>query len=249
LECNVAALALTDHDTLGGVVEAREAAKRLGLEFLTGVEISTYFQGFEVHVLGLGVEIGNDSLVETLDRLREGRATRARRIVEKLQKRNIPIALEKVAERAAGDASIGRIHIARELHAMGLCKSVQGAFDKFIGEGRPAYEANPRVPLEKAMEIIRAAQGLAFLAHPGIGPVRRRVTRLLEMPFDGIEAYHSKHSPGQTDEYTRVAEARGLLVGGGSDCHGEVGRKPDMGKVRVPYRRFEAIRMRLAEVG
>jgi hypothetical protein len=242
----MAALALTDHDTVRGVPEAQAAAMRLGIDFLSGVEVSSYFQGFEVHAIGLGVDIENQALVETLDRLREGRATRAHRIVEKLQKHRIPITLEKVAERATGDASIGRIHIARELHAMGQCKSVQGAFDKFIGEGRRAYEANPRIPLDHALELIHNAGGLAFLAHPGIGAVRRRAARVLDLPFDGIEAYHSKHSPGQTDEYAQVAEARGLLVGGGSDCHGEVGRKPDMGKVRLPYRHFEAICLKLA---
>ncbi|MBX7256217.1 MAG: PHP domain-containing protein [Candidatus Hydrogenedentes bacterium] len=245
-ELGISALALTDHDTVGGVLEAREAARLAGIAFLSGVEITAHFQGFEVHTLGLGIDVHNDALVASLDRLREGRTARAMRIVDKLRGLGIPITFDRVAERAAGEASIGRIHIARELNAMGLCKTVQGAFEKYIGEGRKAYEANPRMPLEKAIELIHDSGGLAFLAHPGIGPVRRRVARLLELPFDGLEAYHSKHSPGQTDEYSRLAEAKGLLVGGGSDCHGATGRKPDMGKVRVPYARFEALNERLS---
>ena len=236
-----AALAITDHDTLGGVEEAAKAARRADMVFLAGTEISAHVSGFEVHVVGLGIQTNDKPLVEALDRLRAGRAARAQLILERLRAVGIMIDPGNVAMRAADEASIGRIHIAQEIRAMGLVKTIQGAFDKYIGEGRPAYEPNPRLPCDEAIQLIQAAGGLAFLAHPGIGAPRRYLARLMELPFDGIEAYHSKHSPGQVDQFLRVAAERELLVSGGSDCHGALKTKPDMGKVRVPYGHYQRI--------
>jgi hypothetical protein len=240
-----AAIAITDHDTLRGLEEADTAARRAEMEFLPGTEVSAHFAGFEVHIVGLGIQ-ADGPLIEALDRLRKGRAERAQRIIERLRASGINVDPERIAGRAAGDASIGRIHIALEIRTMGLVKSVQGAFDKYLGEGRPAYEPNPRLPCDEAIRLIQAAGGLAFLAHPGIGAPRRHFTRLLELPFDGIEAYHSKHSPGQIDQFLSVARERELLVSGGSDCHGTLKTKPDMGKVRVPYGYYQRIQDVLA---
>jgi predicted metal-dependent phosphoesterase TrpH len=208
---------------------------------LTGVEISASYGNREVHVLGLGVDIGNVVLVESLTQFCQERATRADAIIEKLDKIGVTISREDIAE-FAGDASLGRIHIAKALHARGHASSVQDAFDKFIGGGKRAYVAKPMISVHRAIELIHLADGLAFLAHPGIGTMPRIATALLEFDFDGIEAYHVHHHPDQVQEFLTIANTRNLLVTGGSDCHGTIkGHEPEMGKVRVPWWCYEKI--------
>ena len=137
------------------------------------------------------------------------------------------------------------MHIARALHAAGHVKTVQHAFDKYLKPGKPGYVGHPRLECAEAVELIHAAKGLAFLAHPGIGAPVRKLTGLLGLPFDGIECYHSKHSPGKTEMLLQLARERGLLVTGGSDCHGDAKGRAEMGRVRLPMERFHAIVERL----
>lgn len=242
-ELGFRAAAITDHDTVGGVAEALRAAQTLGLDFLSGVEISASFANKELHVTGLGIRLDFPPLLEELDTLRKHRAERAAEILARLNALGIAIDPEDLEARAKG-AAIGRLHIAQELHAKGITKTVQKAFDQYIGGGRDAFISKVSADCETALELIHAAGGLAFLAHPGIGKVSSaRLTQLLQLPFDGIEAYHSKHTPGQVTAFLQIAAERHLLISGGSDCHGAAkGTKPDLGKVRVPYAHFERIR-------
>jgi 3',5'-nucleoside bisphosphate phosphatase len=244
-QVGLSALAITDHDTVSGVPEARDAAQEAGLGFLCGTEFSATFSGVEVHVLGLGIDTGHARLASTLEELREGRETRADAMIERLNELGVPIRKEKVEARTA--SSIGRLHIAQEIRTLGHVRTVQQGFDKYIGQGRPAYVDKPRIPCHEAIELIHEAGGLAFLAHPGLGAVKKEVTRLLELPFDGIEVYHSRHSPGQSDGFMTIAKERGLLISGGSDCHGEAKTKALMGKVRLPYEYFERIQAALGK--
>jgi predicted metal-dependent phosphoesterase TrpH len=137
------------------------------------------------------------------------------------------------------------MHIAQEVHALGHASTIQGAFDKYIGSGKKAFVRKQTLPIEEAVDLIHEADGLAFVAHPGLGRIRDDLPRLLGMPFDGIEAYHSKHSPGEAEAFTLLARERDLLIAGGSDCHGMAKNAPDMGKVQVPYAVYEAICERL----
>jgi len=240
-ELGIAAIAITDHDTVDGVELARAAAKQAGIEFLTGAEISAKFDGGDVHVLGLGIDVESPPLRAALAQLHDARAKRSSRMLERLAARGISLELED----AAREGVVGRMHIARALHAAGHAKNVQQAFDKFLKPGKPAYVGQTKLDCLEAIDVIHAAKGLAFLAHPGIGAPRRKLTTLLELPFDGIECYHSKHSPGQTDMLLRIARERGLLVTGGSDCHGDARGRAEMGKVRMPIAHLEEIVARL----
>jgi len=244
-ELKVAALAVTDHDTVSGLSKAAAAARTHGIAFLNGVEITTCLDKLEVHVVGLGVSPESPRLRQLLDVLAQGRAERSRAIVDKLASIGIVVAHDNVAARAAD--AVGRMHIAQELHEAGHVRSAQEAFDRYIGRGRPAFVASARVPCMEAIEAIHAAGGLAFVGHPGLGGVRKKLPQLLTLPFDGIEAYHPQHKPGRVDEFIQVAEANHLLVAGGSDCHGRAkGRRSLMGKVRVPMGRYESILRKLA---
>ncbi len=246
-ELGCSAIALTDHDTVAGVEEGAAAARRAGLVFFAGTEISAQYGKHEVHILGLGVDPAEPKLLAALNTVSAGRIRRAERIVERLRGLEIPITMEDVAKRA-GSGAMGRIHIAQELFAQGYCLTVQDAFDKFIGRGRKAFAPKPALTCDAAIQAIHGAGGAAFLAHPGVGKTGRILTRLLQFPFDGIEAYHSKHTAGEISEYVEAAAAAGLLISGGSDCHGRAkNAPPEMGKVRLAWAHVSALQRALGE--
>ncbi len=232
----MAALALTDHDTVLGVEEARAGAEAAGIAFLTGVEISASLDRREVHVVGLGIDCRSEPLLGLLSGLRAGRRERSGRMLRLLANAGISLELPETPDEGPGSFT-GRMHIAAALHARGVTRSVQDGFDRFLKPGRPAWVPKTLVPVEEAVNAIHGASGLAFLAHPGLGSgFGRMLPLLLSLPFDGIEAFHVSHTPRQTGEFLAVARERGLLVSGGSDCHGTIkGRAPEMGRVKVPW--------------
>lgn len=243
-EAGIAALAITDHDSVSGLPEAGKSARARGIAFLKGVELTCGFERLEVHVVGLGIAPESPHLRQLLDTLAKGRAERLGAILDKLESLGIAVPHENITARTAD--AVGRMHIAQELHDAGHVRTVQEAFDRYIGRGKPAFVASARVPSHEAIEAIHAAEGLAFVAHPGLGGIRKELPRLLTLPFDGIEAYHPQHKPGRVDEFIQLAKSNNLLVSGGSDCHGRAkGRRPLMGKMRVPMERYEGIRSAL----
>ena len=244
-----AAIAITDHDTVAGVPEAEAAARKCGIEFLSGVEITASFASAEVHVVGLGIDVVHRPLLDALDSLATDRALRADKIVERLSK--LGVLLDRIEiERFAVHGTIGRMHIAEALRRRGITSTVQQGFDKYLKKGRKAYVPPPRLSCREAIDVIHAARGLAIVAHPGIGRTTTRLLpRLLALPFDGLEVYHTGHSPGQVAQFAQLAREQGLLVSGGSDSHGVAkGEGSDLGKVRVPYACFERIREALLRV-
>ena len=241
-ELDFAAIAITDHDTVSGLEEAQAWASKLGLELLPGTEISASHRGQEVHILGLGVDPEHAPFLKRLSKQVEQRVTRAREIVDRLLELGVPVNLERLFDRAEG-AAIGRMHIAREVVEVGCATTVQDAFDKYIKRGRPAFVARPAMSCKEAIDTIHEAGGLAFVAHPGIGNLQRKLKGLLGQPFDGIEVFHTHHAPEQSETFAELARERGLLITGGSDCHGTVkGQAPEMGKVRMAWEHYARIR-------
>jgi len=243
----IAAIAVTDHDAVAGLDEARSAADRAGIEFLDGVEISAGADRLELHIVGLGIHPDDPALGAALRRLQQARSRRADKIIARLNELGVPVRRANIEARTANGV-IGRLHIAQEVEALGFVKTVQGAFAQYIGAGRPAYVPKERLPCTEAIDVIHGAGGLAFLGHPGIGGIKNHLEKLLRFPFDGIEAYHSKHSPGETEGFTLAARDHGLLVAGGSDCHGSAKkRKAEMGTVRMPYEYYRRVKETLAK--
>ncbi len=239
VEKGAAAIALTDHDTLAGVPAGKVAAAAAGIGFLTGTEISTQFQGQEVHVLGLGVDLDNGPLLEGLDQLCQVRQRRGHDILERLATLGIHLSDTLVAD---GGEAFGRMHIARAMTEAGHVKKPQEAFDRFLNNGRAAHVPKTAMPIAAALDLIHGAHGLAFLAHPGLGKtVRKRLPKLLTLPFDGIEVYHISHTPGRVEEFMALAQERKLLISGGSDCHGSVKGRPLLGQVMTPVAVYETI--------
>lgn len=236
------AIALTDHDTMAGVSEGRVAATERGIDFLAGTEISTHFKFREIHVLGLGVDESNGDLAGALDALCISRRNRGARILERLRELGFSLPLQ-----ADGEGAFGRMHIARAMTDAGYVKKPQEAFDRFMNAGGAAHIPKETMPLGEAIDLIHGAGGLAFVAHPGLGKTTRKLLpELLEYPFDGIEAWHVSHSPGRVEEFTRFAQERGLLVSGGSDCHGTIKGKALLGTIRTPLAVYDALQSALA---
>jgi len=229
----LAAIALTDHDTLEGVPEARAAGERVGLRVVAGVELSAHEGDRELHVLGLHLTRVS-ALEERLVALRATRRTRAMQIVEKLRTLGFPIELDAVW-REAGEGAVGRPHVARVLIANGWAKDHRDAFDRLIGSGRPAYVAKQRLPLPEAVQMLRDAGGLAIIAHPGPDGSRSRLEMFKRIGFDGVEVRHPSHTVEDIARLGTLADYLGLVPSGGSDWHGASEGPRTIGNMRVPY--------------
>lgn len=241
----IRAVAITDHDTIDALPEGRAAADAAGVGFLNGVEISSRFEDMGVHLLAYGFDEQSPTLRAMLARLTEGRARRAAEILDRLAAAGIAITREELGGLEAGGA-LTRMHIARILRERGQVRTVQAAFDHFLNPGRPGWVPAESVPVAEAIETVRGAGGLIFVAHPHLTRrLKRSLDALLEHSFDGIEAFHSAHSREGTRALRILAHDRGLLVSGGSDCHGNAKGKPEMGGVKTPLSCWEAIQQRL----
>jgi len=229
----LAAIALTDHDTLEGVPEARAAGERVGLRVVAGVELSAHEGDRELHVLGLHLTRVS-ALEERLVALRATRRTRAMQIVEKLRTLGFPIELDAVW-REAGEGAVGRPHVARVLIANGWAKDHRDAFDRLIGSGRPAYVPKQRLPLPEAVQMLRDAGGLAIIAHPGPDGSRSRLEMFKRIGFDGVEVRHPSHTVEDIARLGTLADYLGLVPSGGSDWHGATEGPRTIGNMRVPY--------------
>ena len=216
-------IALTDHDTMNGVSEAREAGRRLGVRVVSGVEISAGGDT-EVHVLGYAIR-EPDKLVQVLERMRLQRSQRMRQMVMKLNDLGIPIHLERVTGMAR--ESVGRSHLARVLVEDGVVRDVREAFQRYLAPGKPAYVEREKLTVSQAVALIDSAGGIPVIAHPGQNHgdsfwLKERFAELKESGLRGIEAYHMAHSQQQAITFSRMAKDLGLLVTGGSDYHGTI---------------------------
>ena len=240
-------LALTDHDSVEGLEEAGAVAVEAGLGFLPGVELSAGHSGLEVHVVGLGLRSRGGPFQEVVTRLAKARVQRFLDMAGRLESAGVPV-LEFAENAARSGAPCGRMNLAARLREMGVTRTVQEGFDRFLKPGGAGYVPKTLVSVPEALDVLHAAGGLAFVAHPGLSRgLLRILPKLLEFPFDGVEAYHISHSAARVEELLKLAREKRLLVSGGSDCHGTIkGHAPEMGRVRVP---LESVRPLLERLG
>ncbi|MFD1126865.1 PHP domain-containing protein [Paenibacillus provencensis] len=237
----LAAVAITDHDTVSGVEEAVRAGVQYGIQVIPGVEISTRAGGKDIHVLGYFVDIHNSKFLERLESLRRTREERNTRILEKLQELGLSVTMDDVIgvmnRPLDKDETIGRPHIADTLVHKGYVKNMREAFDLYLAEGKPGFVSVPRISPAEAMEWIREAGGKPVLAHPGLYGDDELVNQMIEQGKpEGIEVYHSDHGPAEETRYRAMAEKYSLVMTGGSDFHGErqgVVFHGDLGSVTV----------------
>ena len=245
------AIALADHDTMDGVPEAAAEAERIGIELIPAVEYSTLDGEREIHLLGYGLDANDPALRAELSRLRAGRFDRARGMVEKLNELGVKIEWSRVQE-LAGDENVGRPHIARAMQEAGYIREIKDAFtEEYIASNGRAYVERVKISPEEAIAQVRAAGGIAVLAHPG----RFRgddtveddvIERYVAAGLQGIEVFYSRHSEAMTAHYFGLAGRLGLLVTGGSDDHGANG-EPLLGKVRLSLEYVERLRGAIAD--
>ncbi|MGE5613235.1 MAG: PHP domain-containing protein [Bacillota bacterium] len=248
-ESGLAAVAITDHDTMEGVEQALEEGRKLGFEVIAGVEISVDFTT-EMHLLGYFPDGYFEPILNTLEDLRERRKHRNPQIIRKLNDLGIEISMSDV-EKLAGGGITSRAHIAMVLVEKGYVADVNEAFDKYLGFGRKAFVKKDKLaPGEGIAEIARSG-GIPVLAHPiylnmTAAQLDKLLGELAEAGLKGIEAYYTDNTASQTEELLRLAKKHRLVATGGSDFHGSF--KPDIqigrgrGSLRVPYSALEQLK-------
>jgi predicted metal-dependent phosphoesterase TrpH len=256
-KAHVTALAITDHDIVSGIPDAIAVGAELGIEIIPGVEISSCVGNSELHILGYCIDWQNPELMRRLSSLRESRHTRNPQIIERLRALGLDVTYEEVRD-LAGTDSVGRPHIARLLMDKQYVTSAKDAFDRYLAEGRPAYVARELPLPADAIAWIRAAGGVAVLAHPTWAKVSGEgltalLTTLKADGLGGIEVHYSTHTKRQTMEYLDLAKRLTLLVTGGSDFHGIT--KPDIevgigrGDLNVPEKLLDPLKKAALLVG
>lgn len=228
--------ALTDHDEIGGIAEARAAAQDAGMRYFTGSEISVTWAGQTVHIVGLCFDETNPALVEGLRHTRSGRASRAQRIGERLAQMGMPGAYEGALPFAGNPELISRTHFARYLVEAGYCPDVQTVFNKYLGDDCPGHVPMQWATLADAIGWIRGAGGRAVVAHPG----RYKYTQLqfaaffdefIQLGGEGIEVVTGSHTAQEAVHYAGVARQYGFLASRGSDFHSLRESKADLGRL------------------
>ncbi len=254
-ELGLEAVAITDHDTLEGTRQAFLYPLPPALHIITGIEISAASPGGDIaqgglHILGYGIDPDDRPLGRTLARFRKIREERTRRIVERLVELGLPLTLEQV-NAEVGEGSAGRPHVASAMIRAGLATDINDAFDRYLGDGCPAYVGKERISCRDAFDLIHAAGGVPVLAHPylvkcnGTQGLEALIRQLRPIGLMGLEVYYPRHTHEETTRYVQLARKFDLLITGGTDFHGTV--TPDIqmgcggGDLRVSYAHFQAL--------
>jgi len=228
----ISALALTDHDTVAGIPLAAVAGEALGVRVVPGVELSAHDGNREIHILALHVT--RHGLLESrLEFFREGRRQRSVQIVERLKELGLDVTVEMVMDEA-GDAAVGRPHIARAMIRAGSARDFRDAFDRYLGAGRPAFVAKQRLEVADAIAIAHEAGALAIWAHPGSDGRRARLEPLVALGLDGVEVRHPGHMVEDVNRLSALTDFFGLVPSGGSDWHGLAEGPRTIGAMRIP---------------
>ncbi len=237
------AIAFTDHDN----VDNLEAGNKLslnyqGIEFVPGVEMSSDVNGHDIHILGYYINYHDNFFKKHLSDLKERRLSRAKEMINCLNSLGLTVTFDQVFKLAKGGI-VSRAHIARALLANGDIATIEEAFERYIGRSCPCYVEKSIFSAEEVIRCIRQVGGVAVLAHPGTSDVDDRIEDFIKAGLQGIEAYHTDHTPQQTEKYLNLAESLKLIATGGSDCHGPNSpRGLVIGTVNAPKTCLEAIK-------
>lgn len=249
-EAGLSSFALTDHDTVKGIVPALKHAEKIGgISVIPGTELSCYIGEREIHIVGLFIDYNDKNFTDALNKLERDREIRNEKMVQKFVDGGIPLTIEELKHDNPGSV-ITRAHFARVLVEKGICKDKVEAFDKYVGINCPFYLPKPKVTPEYVIGLINAAGGTAILAHPysyklSKSQVEALLDDLIPAGLAGMECYYSTYDNGQTSELRSIAYNKNLLVSGGSDFHGAI--KPDIsigtgwGNLRVPEKLLDNI--------
>lgn len=242
---NLAAISITDHDSVAGLEEAIARGKKLGIEVVPGIEMSTDVGEDEIHILGYYLNWKEKEFLAQLEKFQAARAERNRKLIKKLKELGMEINHGEL-KGLSGRGVISRLHIARLMVRKGYVSSIGNAFERWLNPGKPAYVKKMNVSPFQIIELILKTGGVPVFAHPFLSKRDDLIPRLVKAGLKGIEVYHSAHDSRVTQYYQKVAQKYHLLITGGSDCHGEAKDKVLMGKVKVPV---SVLRVLKKEIG
>ena len=235
-------IAITDHDTIDGVIPAQRAAEGHDLEVIPGIELSSEFSQKDIHILGYFVDCEDPALRQKLDEIQESRITRMKGMIQKLKEQGIHnIEFEDVMSRTEAK-SVGRPHLATVLFEKGWVGSLREAFDKFIGEECPAYVGKYKQTPYEAIDLIRKAGGISVMAHPMITQKDELIPSFVDAGLQGIEVYYPNYSNNSISFYEGLAKKYNLVTTGGSDAHGKARPGTFIGKRKIPYEIVEQLK-------
>lgn len=245
-EAGLAAVGITDHDTVSGIDEALQMGEKLGIEVVPGIEMSTLDNNQDIHVLGYFIDYHDKKFLQKLTELQEVREKRNEMMIGELNELGIQISMDEVLSKIRRKgAKAGRPHIGEVLIEKGIVKSMEEAFDIYLGRDGKAYINPVRILPEEAIDIIKKAGGIPVLAHPGLYDDDELIFRLIRYGLAGIEVYHPDHSREDEKKYQQMAEKYGILGTAGSDFHGtrhdEIFHGP-IGFKTVPYEIVEKLK-------
>jgi predicted metal-dependent phosphoesterase TrpH len=241
-ERRIAAIGITDHDTMQGVGCAEAAGRKHGVEVVPGVELSVVFAGKEIHLLGYFCHPENSLLKSTLEVIKASRYDRMSKMIDKLKELGVNIELAEVLEQAGGEMP-GRPHLAMAICRKGYCRTPAEVFAKYIGNHCQAYVERYKLTLQEALKLLYEAGGIPVLAHPGLYNADEIIPPMVSMGLRGIEAFHPEHDSADRYRYVKIAREYNLLITGGSDYHGKgLGSSDFIGTVKLDYRYLDKLK-------
>jgi predicted metal-dependent phosphoesterase TrpH len=232
LKKNLSVISLTDHDTTDGIQEALDNARNTNLEVIPGIEINTDWDNTEVHILGYFIDYQSQQLQKVLNEMRHERDLRAIKMIKKLSELGLTIEYDLVKQ-IAGDATVGRPHIARAMIECGYVKNIEQAFDDYLERGKPGYVPRTKIDPFSAISVIEKAGGVPVLAHPGLMKRDNLIPALVKKGLLGIEVYYPLHDQEATEKYIWYCHKYSLVMTGGTDHHGPGTGYPMLGEVGV----------------
>ena len=227
-------ISVTDHDSVENVEESRRLLRDEEISLIPGVELSTNWEGKDIHILGYFIDPGHPVLLQALEELREKRVERMERIVSRMKEEGFDVELEEVLK-ATHNGAAGRSHLARILLKKGFVSSINEAFENYLAEGRPFYVRKMTLPPREAISLIVEAGGIPVLAHPGISEAYKALDTFIRWGLQGLEVYYPDHTEEQVKFLLSLSKERKLLISGGSDAHGLPEKGKHLGEFKVPY--------------
>ncbi|MDP3791185.1 MAG: PHP domain-containing protein [Candidatus Omnitrophota bacterium] len=244
----LAAIAICDHDSVDGIGPCMELASEVGLEIIPGIEMSAEKVDAEIHILGLFINWQAEWFCKKLKEIQRSRVERVYKIMDKLKACDITIDAQEVFRLAGNNASVGRLHIAQAMLNSGRVKSMRDVFEKYIGFLKPCYVPYTKFSPEEAIQIILKAGGVPVIAHPDLMGHDEYIEEFVGYGLKGIEVYHTDHKPNVSKRYEEMSRRLGLVMTGGSDCHGLGKGRILMGTIRVPYELVEKLKAEATKI-
>lgn len=238
----LAAIAICDHDTVDGIEPCMAIGDEAGMEIIPGIEMSVEKIDAEIHILGYFIDWKQDWLRKKLKTIQNSRVERVYLIIEKLKSLGIEVDAEEVFKIAVNNGSVGRLHVAKAMLNSQAVKNLREAFDKYIGFSKPCYVPYTKLLPGEAVEFILKAGGVPVIAHPSLIGNDEYIDEFMGYGLKGLEVYHTDHKPHVSRHYEAIAKERGLIMTGGSDCHGMGKGRVLLGSVRVPYDLVEKLK-------